>query len=229
MSPRLVTVAHGTRRASGNAVAVEITRLAREQLGIEAVTAYVELCEPLLTPVLATSRTPTAVLPLLLSTGYHLRQDLPEACAEAGGPVVLGRSLGPHALLAQAQADLLREAGARTGQPVVMVAAGSSDALATRDLDRAAELLGQAWGAPVRVATLSGRGRRPADVVRDGDAVSLYLMAGGYFAEQAATLAREAGATVVSTVLGPHPRVVDLVVRRTRTLTGLEALAGSPT
>ena len=219
--PRLVTVAHGTRTAAGNLVAAEVTRLAGEQLALDAVTSYVELCEPLLTDVLASSDAPTVVVPLLLSTGFHLRQDLPAAVAGAGGPVVLGRSLGPHALLADAQVEQLLAAGARPGQPLVMVAAGSSDELATRDLERAAELLARAWGGPVRVATLSGLGSRVEDVVRPGDCVSTYLLAGGYFARKAADLARAAGAQVVSDVIGPHPLVVDLVVRRSRALLGV--------
>ena len=219
---RLVTVAHGTRKAAGNRVAVEITRLAAGRLGIDAVTSYVELCDPLLSEVMAASDVPTVVLPLLLSTGYHLRQDLPAAVAGAGGPVVLGRSLGPHALLADAQVDQLRSAGAEPGRPLVMVAAGSSDALATRDLDRAGELLARAWGAPVRVATLSGLGRRPEEVVRDGDCVSPYLLASGFFADRAARVARDAGAALVADVIGPHRLVVDLVVRRTRALLSID-------
>lgn len=215
---RLVTVAHGTRKVEGNRVAAEITRLAGEALGVEVVTAYVELCEPLLEDVLSASNTPTVVIPLLLSTGFHLREDLPRACAGAAGPVALGRSLGPHALLAAAQTEQLREAGALPGQPLTMVAAGSSDATATRDLERAGELLARGWGTDVRVATLSGLGRRPEDVVQPGDAVSAYLLAGGFFADRAAEVARAAGASVVAEVIGPHPLVVDLVVRRTRTL-----------
>ncbi len=218
---RLVTVAHGTRNAAGNRVAAEITRLAGERLGVETVTAYVELCDPLLTDVLAASSTPSAVLPMLLSTGFHVRQDLPAAVAGAGGPALLGRSLGPHELLARAQDELLVQAGAQPGQPVVLLAAGSSDALATRDLERAAELLGRLRDVPVRLTTLSGRGERPEDVVRPGDAVSTYLLAGGYFARQAAERSRDAGASVVSDVLGPHPHVVDLVVRRARVLLDL--------
>ncbi|SDT05785.1 Sirohydrochlorin ferrochelatase [Nocardioides scoriae] len=220
VAPRLVTVAHGTRTASGNLVAAELTRLTADRLGLEAVTSYVELCEPLLADVLKSSAAPTVVVPLLLSTGFHLRQDLPAAVAGAGGPAFLGRSLGPHALLADAQVEQLVAAGARPGQPLVMVAAGSSDVLATRDLDRAAELLARAWGGPVRVATLSGLGQRVEDVVRPGDCVSTYLLAGGYFARKAATLARDAGARAVADVIGPHPRVVDLVVRRADALIG---------
>jgi len=213
---RLVTVAHGTRKRAANATAVETTRRAAQRLGVEAVTSYVELCEPLLVDVLAASDRPSVVVPLLLSTGYHLRQDLPAAAA--GRRAVVGRSLGPHALLAEAQVDRLLEAGAERGRPLVMVAAGSSDPLATRDLERAAHLLGREWGAPVRIATLSGLGERPEAVVRPGDCVSPYLLAGGFFADRAARVAREAGAVTVAEVVGTHDAVVDLLCRRVSAL-----------
>lgn len=224
---RLVTVAHGTRTPAGNLVAAELTARAAERLGWAATTSYVELCDPLFADVVAPVAEPTVVVPLLLSTGYHLRQDLPRAVAAAARPelVRLGRGLGPSPLLAAAQVERLRAAGATPGQPVVLVAAGSSDPLATDDLDRAASLLSTAWGAPVRLATLSGRGERLDRVVRPGDAVSPYLMATGYFARTARHDALAAGASVVADVLGPHPLVVDLVCARARALASARVVA----
>ncbi|WP_121257006.1 sirohydrochlorin chelatase [Nocardioides ferulae] len=215
---RLVTVAHGTRLAAGNEVARQVTAAAGESLGMAAVCSYVELSEPLFADVLAGSSAPTVAVPLLLSTGFHLRTDLPAAVAGAGGPVTLGPSLGPDPLLAQAQVARLVQAGARPGQPLVLVAAGSSDPLATDDLRAAASMLAEAWGGEVRLATLSGLGERPAQVVRAGDAVSPYLLADGFFAERCRDGALAAGAAMVAEVLGPHPLVVDLVVRRARSL-----------
>lgn len=213
---RLVTVAHGTRTAAGNLVAASLTAAAGERLGVEARTSYVELCAPLFADVVASVDQPTVVVPLLLSTGYHLRHDLPAAVAAAprSDLVHLGGALGPDPLLASAQVDRLREAGATPGQPVVLVAAGSSDPLATADLDAAATLLAEAWGAPVRLATLSGRGTRPEHVVRAGDAVSPYLLSTGYFHRKARHDALAAGASVVADVIGPHPLLVDLVCAR---------------
>lgn len=225
---RLVTVAHGTRKASGNEVAREITAAAGSALGVEAVCSYVELCEPLFETVVAASATPTIVVPLLLSTGFHLRQDLPRMARAAAGPLVLGRPLGAHHLLAEAQVAQLLAAGARPGEGrLVLLAAGSSDPLATRDLTRAAELLGLAWGTPgsVEIATLSALGRRPAEVVRPGDLVSPYLLAPGFFADRARAESLAAGAALVADVIGPHPLVVDLVVQRTNALAAARASA----
>ncbi len=203
---RLVTVAHGTRLSTGNDVAREITARAAARLGVPGVAAFVELAEPLLADVLASGE-PSVVVPLLLSTGYHVREDL---------AVVAGRALGPDALLAAAQVSRLELAGARPGSPLVMVAAGSRDPLATRDLTLAGDLLGEAWGGPVRLATLGGLGSRPADVVRPGDAVTPYLLAEGFFATRCRSESLAAGASVVADVIGPHPDVGDLVVARAR-------------
>ena len=74
---RLVTVAHGTRHASGNAVAARLTELAGRRLGVTAVASYVELCEPSLESVLSGSRSRPWWCPLLLSSGHHVRCDLP--------------------------------------------------------------------------------------------------------------------------------------------------------
>jgi sirohydrochlorin ferrochelatase len=168
------------------------------------VAAFVELASPLLTSVLE-SPEPSVVVPLLLSTGYHVREDL---------AVVAGRALGPDPLLAAAQVSRLGSTGACPGSPLVMVAAGSRDPLATRDLMLATALLSEAWGGPVRLATLGGLGRRPSDVVRPGDAVSPYLLAPGFFATRCLGESLAAGADMVADVIGPHDRVVDLVVER---------------
>lgn len=215
---RLVTVAHGTRNPDDNRVSAEVTAAAGARLGMGATASYVELCAPLLDDVVAGLDEPAVVVPLLLSTGVHVRQDLPAAVEAASVPVALGGPFGPDPLLAAAQVDRLLEAGAVAGQPVVLVAAGSTDAEALADLEGAVRLLAEAWGEEVRLATLSGLGPRPADVVRAGDAVSPYLLSPGYFSRRAAEESRAAGATVVADVIGPHARVVERLVARTRRL-----------
>lgn len=220
---RLVTVAHGTRSAVGNQVALQLTAAAGERLGVPATASYVELCEPLFETVVRRLDEPAIVVPLLLSTGFHMRTDLPAAVASASAAVTLGGPLGPDPLLAAAQADRLLAAGASGSEPVVMVAAGSSDPDALAELEAAARLLAEAWGAPVRLATLAGLGPRLDEVVRPGDAVSAYLLAPGYFSDRARTESYAAGAAVVAPVIGPHPRVVDLVCRRAVEMLGAVA------
>jgi hypothetical protein len=128
--------------------------------------------------------------------------------------VSLTPALGPSAALATAQVARLVEAGATPGQPLVLVAAGSNDPIATEDLRAAADLLAAAWGSEVRIATMSAGD--VADVVRPGDAVSTYLLAPGRFAHELADAARAAGATAVADVIGTHPAVVALICDRFR-------------
>lgn len=203
---RLVTVAHGTRNPAGNDVAREITRAAGDLSGMQATAAFVELCEPSLSEALSLSPEPAVVVPLLLSTGHHLRNDLPAAAL----------SLGPDPLLASAQVDRLLHGGAVPGEQVVMVAAGSRDPGALDDLHVATALLRRAWRGPVTLATLAGLGPRPEEVVTSDTAVSPYLLAEGFFAERVRE--RCAAAAVVADVLGPHPDVVRLVADRARVL-----------
>jgi len=212
---RLVTVAHGTRHEPGNEVATAVTARAGARLGLPAVASYVELAEPLFNDIVATGEA-SVVVPLLLSAGHHIRRD-----------IGAGRALGPHPLLAVAQVTRLIEAGARPGQPVVMVAAGSRDPLAIRDLTMAASILSQMWGARARLATLAGIGPRPAEMVQTGDAVSPYILAAGHFAARAKADSLAAGASVVADVIGAHRAVVDLVVSRAHAQ--LDTAGGRPT
>lgn len=228
---RLITVAHGTRVSRGNLVAAAITARAARRLGHRrAVTSYVELCEPSLNAVMSGNHAPAVVVPLLLSTGYHIRQDVPAALARSASQVRLARPLGPHPLLAEVMGQRLLGAGARPGDPVVMVAAGSNDPAAAADLAAAALLLQARWGAPVRVATVSGQGPSIPDVVEaaraDGRvAVAPYLLSPGFFSRRAEALARSAGASVVADVLGTHPLLAELVVRRYRAVVSARSAA----
>lgn len=220
-APRLVTVAHGTRVPSGNLVSAAITARAARRLGRRAdgVRSYVELASPLFGDVMAASQVPQVVVPLLLSTGYHVKHDIPLMAASAPARTLLAPPLGPHPLLAEVMCQRLRGAGARPGDPVVLVAAGSNDPDAANDLATAGRLLQARWGAPVRVATVSGEGRPVAEVVEEARAdgrvaVAPYLLSPGHFSRRVDTLARAAGAACVADVLGPHPLVVELVLRR---------------
>lgn len=218
---RLVTVAHGTRLASGNLIAASLTAQAATLLTVPGTASYVELCAPLVADVLAGSSAPAVVVPLLLSTGYHVKVDLPKAVDGADGPAVLTRPLGPDAVLAAVQRLRLLEAGATPGNPVVLVAAGSHDPAAAPDLDEAARLLARVWGGPVLTATVAGSGRSVESAVAEASlygevAVSTYLLSPGFFARKVADAAREAGVEVVAEVLGDHPLIAGLVADRYR-------------
>ncbi|HET7736050.1 MAG TPA: sirohydrochlorin chelatase [Nocardioidaceae bacterium] len=236
-APNLVAVAHGTRNPDGPAVIDALLAQVRRRLPDTAVhTSYVELNEPLFSDVMAAQDGPTVVVPLLLSTGYHVNHDLPEQAAAAAGPVRIARPLGPHPLLAALMCQRLQAAGARRGDAVVMVAAGSRDADGIVDTLEMGRVLQAHWGAPVQVAHLSGHGLRVNEAVEQlwsrghrRIAAVPYLLAPGFFARKARAQASVAGCTAVATELGAHRLVAELVVRRYLATASPSAAAGAST
>ena len=170
---------------------------------------------PSLDEVLASSDEPTVVVPLLLSTGHHVRHDLPTSLAPAAGPVCSDRAPGAAPrLLAEAQADRLLRGGAEPGQPVrhgrgrVPRPAGRR-----RDLAAAARLLAETWRGPVSRWPPSGASARSRRSGHAGAvAVSPYLLADGHFADRLREHVPTGG--VVADVIGAHPAVVALWSRR---------------
>jgi sirohydrochlorin ferrochelatase len=186
---------------------------------VEVRAAFVELAEPDARTALAgISVDRRAVLvPLLLSSGYHDRVDLPAAIAAARPGTVRAPVLGPDPLLAVALVDRLHEAGHRPGDAVVLAAAGSSDPAAVEAVRTQAALLAAELGTEVRVGFGSAAeptvpaavaGARTAGAGRV--TIAPYLLAPGHFADRLA----HAGADLVAAPLGAHPAVVDLVLRR---------------
>lgn len=234
MRPRLVAVAHGTRNAHGpRTIRSLVGRVARRLPGVEVVESYVELAEPAFEAVMETAQEPSVVVPLLLSTGYHVNHDLPEAARASDHPVAMTPPLGPHPLLAAATAMQLRVAGATRGDAVVLVVAGSRDPDALVDTAVAGHLLRAHWGSAVGVAHLSGAGPGVGEVVErlrsEGHrrvVAAPYLLAPGHFLTRAQSLAAEHGVRVVSDVLGPHPLVAEVVARRYLAVTRGAAGAG---
>jgi sirohydrochlorin ferrochelatase len=103
----------------------------------------------------------------------------------------------------------------------MLVVAGSTDPDASAEALVAGRLLRAHWGAPVRVAFLSGSGPSVPEVFAglraEGHgriATSTYLLAPGHFATKANALARAQGTVAVGDVLAHHPLVAELVVRR---------------
>ncbi|MEV7430319.1 MULTISPECIES: sirohydrochlorin chelatase [unclassified Nocardioides] len=179
----------------GCPVVAEVTRRAAAALGVPAVAT----CGDGLRGVLAGAVRPPVVVPVALD-----------------GALPHGRPLGPHPLLAAAQASRLIAAGARPGRAVVMVAPGSHRPEDQERLVRAAALLAHTWTGPVRLAAQTGPVPRPEELLGRGTAVSPYLLAPGPDADEVRATASAAGAPVVADVLGAHRFLVELVVRRYR-------------
>ncbi|WP_428838285.1 sirohydrochlorin chelatase [Streptomyces javensis] len=222
--PTLVAVAHGSRDPEALRTAhALLDRVRALRPGLPVRLGHIELNRPLLTDTLAALRGEVVLVPLLLSRGHHIKQDIPEAVAAA--PHLTARiaaPLGPDPLLAEALHARLTEAGLRAGGSagpgVVLAAAGSRDPDAAVDTARTAALLSaRLGGVPVLPGHASGSGRTVPEAVRalaalghDRIAVASYFTAPGRFATQCASAVPGPAAAP----LGAHPAVARLVLRR---------------
>lgn len=223
--PVLVACSHGTRSLPGRAVVEELreaVRAARPGLRVEA--AHVDVQEPELGAVvgqLLADGERCTVVPLLLSSGYHVRVDIADALQGSDGRAVAAAALGPDEVITEALVDRLEEV---LGTPVeqfegavVLAAAGSSDARAAADVAAAVASLSARTGRAVTSGFLSAQEPTVAAAVaaaRGAGASSValagYLLAPGVFSARLAS----AGADVVAEPLGVHPALVDLVLAR---------------
>lgn len=94
--PALVAVAHGSRDPRALRTVTALLDLVRElRPGLDVRLGHIEIDEPALPTTLTELGAGRAVLvPLLLSRGYHVKQDIPAAVADAPGcaPASRGRS-----------------------------------------------------------------------------------------------------------------------------------------
>ncbi|MEV4126172.1 CbiX/SirB N-terminal domain-containing protein [Nocardia sp. NPDC049707] len=163
---------------------------------------------------------PAVVIPAFLASGYHVYRDVPREVAESGHPeVAVTSAMGPDPALARIMAMRLRAAGWRPGDAVVFAAAGSSDARARQDVRRAAGMLAEHLGVPVRIGYVAiGAPRVPevvAELCESGAQrvfIASYLLAHGLFQLRL----REAGADGIAEPIGVHPAVVRLIADRYR-------------
>jgi sirohydrochlorin ferrochelatase len=213
-----MAVAHGTQDLAGRAAVSELVALVsamKPSLNVEL--SWLDHASPRVRDLAERAERPLVAVPLLLSTGYHVRQDIPQALSGAPVPVMIARRLGPHPLLVDALAGRLAEAGwAGEGAELVLAAAGSSRASARQDVDDLAALVSERFSRPVTVgyaAAEPGIG----DVVRavrsraSGPVVVLsYLIGPGRFADVVA----DSGADLVPAPLGAHPSLARLVLVR---------------
>jgi sirohydrochlorin ferrochelatase len=175
-------------------------------------------------PHLADVSEPGAIaVPLLLSSGYHVRVDLP---AQAEG-VFVTAAVGPDPRLADVLAQRLREAG-YDGGDVTLAAAGSADPHSIADVETAAAQLAALLQADVRPAYLAAGTPKLADLsLADPSlaglrpaAVSSYLLAPGAFASAVAECSAQCGARVVGAPIGAHPTLAAIVLDRYRSAVG---------
>jgi sirohydrochlorin ferrochelatase len=217
-----VVVAHGTAHLDGLITLdalLERVRFLRPGLSVKL--SFVSKAEPrpdaVLRELAAKGAREAVVLPLFLSSGYHVRHDIPTAvqaaartAAMAGTASVQARAarmrvhvapaLGPDPLLAQVLAQRLGAVCGRLfGTEVVLAAAGSLDPRGTADAVAMASLLAERLGMPVRTAFLTAAepsvSALLARLCRRGRpvAVATYLLAEGGYTRRLADIAALAG------------------------------------
>jgi sirohydrochlorin ferrochelatase len=131
--PHLVLAAHGSPHAAhGRAVLALREAVAATRPGAAVTVGWLGFESPTVTDAAADAADRAgdhdwvAVVPLLLTDGYHAQHDIPAALAPVPR-AVQQPVLGPDPLLADALLRRLRERGVRPHDRVVLAAAGSSD------------------------------------------------------------------------------------------------------
>ncbi|MDQ1038798.1 sirohydrochlorin ferrochelatase [Streptomyces sp. V3I8] len=224
--PALVLVGHGSRDPRAlSTIRTLMERIRELRPGLPVHLGHIELNAPLLPDTLAALGTGDAVLvPLLLSRGHHVKQDIPEAAAASPARTRIAAPLGPHPLLVETLHARLVEAGWRTPgdaerrtSGVVLAAAGSRDPDAAVDTRRTAGLLADRLGVPVVPAYASAAAPTVPQAVRDlaargrhRVAVASYFTAPGRFSTECAAAAPRLAAAP----LGAHPAMARLVLHR---------------
>jgi sirohydrochlorin ferrochelatase len=233
----VVLVAHGSRDPRAAVATRALTRaVAAARPGLDVRAAYLDFTLPAPRQVLGALRDaghPTAtVVPLLLSSAYHGRVDIPAVLerARADGlfaEVRVTDVLGPVAgrvhpgLLAGLRRRLaaLAASGAEY-DALVLAAAGTRDALARDTVAQVAAALGAALGVPCAPAYASAgpTGGEAVRQLRGGGArrvaVAAYFLAPGRLYETVAASAREAGAVAVAAPLADAPEIAHLILDR---------------
>lgn len=169
--PVLLLCAHGSTARSAQVATEEIAAAVSTALpDTDVVLTWVDVQEPNVEARCSEyADRPVVIVPLLLSAGFHVHQDLAQAVAERPHHVVT-RALGPDRGLSELMARRIEQAEATASEleaasrdadreqlrpTLVLIAAGSSDERAVRDVHRQAEDLAELTARDVRVGFVS--------------------------------------------------------------------------
>lgn len=200
----LVAVSHGTNDPAGQRAVSALVAQVRRVADVQVHQAFVDVQEPRVGSLLhglPEGNQPSVLVPLLISRGVHVDQDLTEAAVLRPATRVAA-ALGPHKLLAQVIEHRLVQAGWLPGEPVILAGAGTRLGQGTQDCHQAAALLAERLGVPVSVAFVAAAEPALGQAVataRDAApqrrvVVASYLLAPGYFQ----SLIERCGAELVS-------------------------------
>jgi sirohydrochlorin ferrochelatase len=165
------------------------------------------------------------VVPLLLTSAYHGRVDIPAVLASAGAlpvSVSLAEVLGPSPVVSPHLVEaLVRRLPAAELDAVVLAAAGTRDAAARSTVEDAANALSARLRLPCTVAYASAAPPTAGEAVERLRAagarrvgMAAYFLAPGLLYDNAARSARSAAAVAVAPPLGDAPDLVRLVAAR---------------
>ncbi len=212
----LVATAHGTADPRGiREVHALVRMMSRLRPDVPMSLGFVDVDLPdlpsLVSRVVADSNQ-AVVVPLLLSSGYHISVDVAAEVTRRPGSVVAAGALGPDPVLAEVLASRL--GSLRHIDSVVLAAAGSSDRRALLDCSTVAASLASLVDRPVEVGYISGAGERLSAVLSRSPrrtAVATYMLAPGHFADRVRHLST---AHPVTPPLGADPRLAALALTR---------------
>lgn len=199
----LVLAVHGTRSAEGTATSVALARAVAARLDLDTHLGWVDIHTPTLTDTLK-ALGEAVVVPVFLTSGYHVTSDIPAAIAAAGGRASATGMVGADVL--PAVLDRLAQVG--PFDAVVLAGAGSLRPRALAQVRAVTNTLAGFVTAatptvPEAVAALRAAGHARV-------AVASYLLAPGRFSAQLAL----SGADAVSRPIGVHPLLVDVIAER---------------
>lgn len=215
--PTLLAVSHGTSDADGARAIADLVARVREALpDVEVREAFVDVQQPDAADLAPALGGPLAIVPLLLSSGFHVHHDL-HGIGDARPHTVVADPLGPDRRLAEVLALRLDQTGVLPDTPVVLAVAGSRDPRSLTDAEGMAALLADATTREVHLAYLAAREPDlPTSLSQHPDAVvATFLLARGYFFDLA--VRRADTRTITPPLLDGETvpqALVDLVVRR---------------
>ncbi len=234
-APVLIALAHGSRdRRSGAVVTAlaELARAVRPDVAIEA--AFLEHTRPDVDAVVSRladrGYTEFVVVPLLLSSAYHAKVDIPSVvdrvrAQHPGVGLRIAKPIGPDPSLL-AVLDLRLRQSLRLGRVgdldgLVLSSAGSSDPDATAAMRRLARVWSIRRRLPVKVAFASSAEPTTSEALeefshqgRSRVAVGSFFLAPGVLLDRTGRVALESGAVAVSDPLGVHERLARLMLGR---------------
>jgi sirohydrochlorin ferrochelatase len=226
----VVLVAHGSRDPRAAVATSALARAVGRAHPAWAVrAAYLDHAGPRPLDVLSSLPVGRAVVvPLLLTSAYHGRVDIPAVLASAASlPVTVSQApvLGPFAA-AGSVSPLLVEALVRRLpsvdlDAVVLAAAGTRDAAARSTVEDVANALSARLRLPCTVAYASAASPAPGEAVERLTAggarrvgMAAYFLAPGLLYDNAVHSAEKAGAVGIAEPLGDAPELVRLVAAR---------------